>query len=61
MDEWERIQKLSTEPETHRVDNIGMLHRAAIEGCLDPNYKEASDGLKSYKRRQTRPRFKPIY
>ena len=41
MDEWERIQKLSTDPETHRVDNIGMLRRTAIEGCLDPNYKDA--------------------
>lgn len=42
LDEWERIQKLSTNPEAReRVDNIGMLRRAAIEGCIDPNYKDA--------------------
>lgn len=42
MDEWERIQQLSTNPESReRVDSLGMLKRAAIEGCLDPNYKDA--------------------
>lgn len=42
MDEWEHIQKLSTDPEAaQRVDSLGMLKRAAIEGCVDPNYKDA--------------------
>ena len=42
MDEWQHIQKLSTNPEAaQRVDSLGMLKRAAIEGCIDPNYKDA--------------------
>lgn len=42
MDEWEQIQKLSTNPESReRVDSYGMLKRAAIEGCVDPSYKDA--------------------
>lgn len=40
MDEWEHIQKLSTNPESReRVDSLGMLKRAAIEGCVDPCFK----------------------
>lgn len=42
MDEWEQIQKLSTNPESReRVDSFGMLKRAAIEGSVDPCYKDA--------------------
>lgn len=42
MEEWEHIQKLSTNPESReRVDNLGMLKRTAIEGCVDPCYKDA--------------------
>lgn len=42
IEEWEKIQKLSTDPEApKRVDTMGMLKRAAVEGCIDPNYKDA--------------------
>lgn len=42
MGEWEEIQKRSTDPDgARRVDSLGMLRRAAIEGCVDPNYKDA--------------------
>lgn len=41
MNEWEEIQQKSTNPESsQRVDSLGMLRRAAIEGCIDPNYKD---------------------
>jgi len=40
MEEWDAIQKKSTNPENReRVDSMGMLKRTAIEGCADPNYK----------------------
>lgn len=42
MEEWKHIQQLSTNPERRdRTDNLGMLMRAAVEGCVDPNYKDA--------------------
>ena len=41
MEEWEDIQRRSTNPESkERVDGLGMLKRVAIEGCIDPNYKQ---------------------
>lgn len=41
MEEWEQIQKLSTDPESKaRVDSMGMLKRVAVEGCVDPNYRQ---------------------
>ena len=40
LDEWQHIQQLSIRPESgERVDQIGLLKRTAIEGCIDPNFK----------------------
>ena len=40
LDEWQNIQRLSVTPEAGgRVDQIGLLKRTAIEGCVDPNFK----------------------
>lgn len=40
MNEWEEIQKKSTDPEAaKRVDGLGMLRRVAIEGCINPDFK----------------------
>jgi hypothetical protein len=40
MGEWERIQKLSTDPDKPgRTDGLAMLRRVAIAGCVDPEFK----------------------
>ena len=44
IDEWERIQRLSTNPEAagaNRVSEMGVLKRCVIAGCVEPNFRDA--------------------
>lgn len=42
LDEWERIQKLSTEPDgAQRVNSMAILKRTVIAGCIEPEFKSA--------------------
>ena len=42
LDEWERIQKLSTEPDgAQRVNSMAIMKRTAIAGCIEPDFRSA--------------------
>lgn len=42
LDEWEQIQKLSTQKGVgaERVDNIALLRRTVLTACVDPNFRD---------------------
>lgn len=42
LDEWEQIQKLSTNKSAgiDRIDNIGLLRRCVLAACVDPCFRD---------------------